>query len=308
MSEKVHCQQLWERLPHESLIILDRHYGQAPMLGALQPQCEARGSHFLVRVRDKLNVKARQAHADGSATVGVTLSEPAPADESLAKPAGARGRPRKHPACKVSELEVREVRGRVLRSSDGKWGEVRLWTSLSPQQASAEQLLRLDARRWEQEIFYKELKLQVNQGDLLGGQRTETAAQQVAAMMIACSLLAEERLAVAQSCEGEDVRRAGAVRISFSLCQECVVALKGIAGTHGRTGAGRTRQTCPSTDRRPAATMTPILPVQSPPPYQQMAAHARAIFNAHLETLRRLADCLATLGLNCGLNNTFETC
>jgi hypothetical protein len=103
--------------------------------------------------------------------------------------------------------------------------EVRLWTSLSPQQASAEELLELDARRWEQEIFYKELKLQINQGDLLAGQRTETAAQQVAAMMIACSLLAEERLAIAESCEDKDVQRAGAVRISFSLCQEYTAAL-----------------------------------------------------------------------------------
>jgi hypothetical protein len=226
MSEKVLCQQLWERLPPESLMILDRYYGQAPMLGELQPQCEARSSHFLVRVREKLNVKVQQPHADGSATVAVSLREAAePADDPPAKPVRACGRPRKHPAPKVSELKVREVRGRVLRSSDGKWVEVRLWTSLSPQQASAEQLLELYARRWEQEIFYKELKLQINQGDLLAGQRTETAQQQVAAMMIACSLLAEERLAVAGSCEDEEVRRAGAVRISFSLCQEYTVAL-----------------------------------------------------------------------------------
>ena len=44
-------------------------------------------------------------------------------------------------------------------------------------------------------------------------------------MMIACSLLAEERLAIAESCEDEEVRRAGAVRISFSLCQEYTAAL-----------------------------------------------------------------------------------
>lgn len=229
MSEKVLCQQLWERLPQGSLLILDRYYGQAPMLGQLQPRCEARSSHFLVRVRDKLNVKVQQPYADGSATVVVTWREPVtgaePAQEPLAKPARARGRPRKHAAAKVSELKVREVRGRVLQSGDQKWVEVRLWTSLSPQQASAEQLLELYARRWEQEIFYKELKLQLNQGDLLGGQRTETAEQQVAAMMIACSLLAEERLAIAGSSEDEEVRRAGAVRISFSLCQEYTTAL-----------------------------------------------------------------------------------
>jgi hypothetical protein len=111
-------------LPQEGLLILDRYYGQAPMLGQLQPQCEARGSHFLVRVRDKLNVKVQQSHADGSATVVVTWREPTstnePAQEPLAKPIRARGRPRKHSASKVSELKVREVRGRVLCRSGWK--------------------------------------------------------------------------------------------------------------------------------------------------------------------------------------------
>lgn len=102
----------------------------------------------------------------------------------------------------------------MLRSIEQKWVEVRLWTSLSPHQARADQLLELDARRWEQEIFYKELKLQVYQRDLLGGECPEKAAQQVAAMMIACSQLAEEHLAVAQGNEDEEVRRAGAVRSS----------------------------------------------------------------------------------------------
>lgn len=37
--------------------------------------------------------------------------------------------------------------------------------------ANAEQLLELHARRWEQELFDKELKLQVNQGILLAGQQ-----------------------------------------------------------------------------------------------------------------------------------------
>lgn len=119
---------------------------------------------------------------------------------------------------------MRAVRARVLNSS-GQWVEIRLWTSLSAQQADARQLLELYARRWEQELFYKELKLQINQGDLLAGQRTETSMQQVAAMMMASSLLAQERLAVAQASKEQTVRQAAAVRISFSLCQEYTVAL-----------------------------------------------------------------------------------
>lgn len=233
LSEKTLCQQLWESLPRHSLILLDRLYGQAPMLRELQEQCATREGHFLVRVRDRLNVKVQRACNDGSAEVTVTLREreeqpepagsgPGPAEVQPAK--AARGRPRKHPAQKISHLTVREVRGR-LRCADGQWAEVRLWTSLGVQQASAEQLLELYARRWEQELFYRELKLQVNQGTLLAGQRTETAAQQVAALMIACSLLAEERLAIAEVAQDKEVKQAGALRISFVLCQEYTAAL-----------------------------------------------------------------------------------
>lgn len=49
--------------------------------------------------------------------------------------------------------------------------------------------------------------MQVNQGTLLAGQCTETAAQQVVAMMIACSLLAEERLAIAEASPDKAVRQ-----------------------------------------------------------------------------------------------------
>lgn len=69
MSEKSLCQELWQALPTESLLILDRLYGQAPMLKELQHQCEPAGSHFLVRVRERLNVRVLQSCADGSASL-----------------------------------------------------------------------------------------------------------------------------------------------------------------------------------------------------------------------------------------------
>lgn len=221
LSEKVLCQQLWEALPPESLLILDRLYGQAPMLQQLQEQCMLKGSHFLVRVRDRLNVQVQQLCEDGSAQVAVTLRERNAVEQQKTK---GKTKHTKIKKIRVSYLSVREVRGRVYNQRAQQWLEVRLWTSLSVQQADAKELLALYARRWEQEIFYKELKLQVNQGDLLRSQRTETAIQQIAALMIACSLLAEERLAVAAIVGGE-VAQAGAVRISFSLCHEHTMAL-----------------------------------------------------------------------------------
>lgn len=231
LNEKALVEQLWEWLPQQSLLLVDRYYGQGPMLRELQRQCESRESHFLVRVRDRLNVKIQRPCGDGSAEVAVVLRESVPEpvgqtgmEAPLGEAVKARGRPRKHPRQKVSQRVVREVRGQVRRGN-GQWTQVRLWTSLSAQQAGAAQLLELYARRWEHELFYKELKLQVNQGSLLAGQRTETAAQQVAAMMIACSLLAEERLAIAEASADTEVRQAGAVRISFALCQEYTAAL-----------------------------------------------------------------------------------
>lgn len=44
-------------------------------------------------------------------------------------------------------------------------------------------------------------------------------------MLIACSLLAEEHLAIAEASSDKAVRQAGAVRISFALCQEYTAAL-----------------------------------------------------------------------------------
>ncbi|MBK8094747.1 MAG: hypothetical protein IPK32_22955 [Verrucomicrobiaceae bacterium] len=127
----------------------------------------AHAESLLVRVRQKLSVRVQSVHADGSAEVVVSLRErespcadssttaPSKADEKQTPEANkARGRPRKHPPMRQSELPVREIVGRV-RNAAGEWVKVRLWTSLSVQQGSARELLTLYAKRWEQEVFTK---------------------------------------------------------------------------------------------------------------------------------------------------------
>ncbi len=206
-SEQVLSQPLLEELPPRSLLILDRLYGQAPMLAALQRHCTAaREQHYLVRVRSKLAVKVKTPLADGSALVEVSLRDK---------------------ACHrivLDTLTVREVRGRVWSRAQNKWVEVRLWTSLSVEQAGAEQVMELYARRWEQEVFYRELKLQVARGGLLQSHTPETAQQEIAALLMACTLVAQERLEVAAQAGGE-VLKAGAVRISMRVCLEQTQAL-----------------------------------------------------------------------------------
>lgn len=198
---------LLEALPPQSLLILDRLYGQAPMLEALQAQCAVvRQQHYLVRVRTKLAVQVRALLADGSAQVEVALRDKA------------------SPRLVLKTLVVREVRGRVWSRAQNEWVAVRLWTSLGVAQASAEQLIELYARRWEQEVFYRELKLQVARGELLQSHTPDTAQQEIAALLMACSLVAQERLAVAAVAGGE-VQAAGGVRISLSICLEQTQAL-----------------------------------------------------------------------------------
>ena len=62
----------------------------------------------------------------------------------------------------------------------------------------AMQLLKLYGLRWEQENFYKELKISLRGGDVLHSHTPETAAQEVAALLMASSLMAGQRLAAAR--------------------------------------------------------------------------------------------------------------
>ena len=62
-------------------------------------------------------------------------------------------------------------------------------------------------------------------GDLLLSQTPETAAQEIAALLIASSLVAEERLACARHSEDDEVRQARVMRISFGWCVQLTTAL-----------------------------------------------------------------------------------
>ena len=90
---------------------------------------------------------------------------------------------------------------------------------MSSKQATARQLIALYARRWELELFYKELKLNLRRSELVQSHTPETAAQELLAMFMAARLLAEERLAAAAQSENDEVEQAGAVRVSFAKCR-----------------------------------------------------------------------------------------
>ncbi len=93
----------------------------------------------------------------------------------------------------VEWLEVREIRVRVGRPGH-RTHEVRLWTSLvDARTAPALELAQLYAQRWEHELYFRELKRQVRKTDLLQSHTVETAAQEIAALVLVSALLAAER-------------------------------------------------------------------------------------------------------------------
>jgi hypothetical protein len=200
-SEQALSLELLEQLPARSLLVLDRLYGQGPMLRALQEHCPRTQSEFLVRVGRRPAVQVLQRYHDGSAQVQMSLRQ--------------KNRPRRE----ALRLQVREVRGQVMSREKNQWVEVRLWSSLAPEQASAEDLLRTYARRWEQELFFRQLKLQLRRSELLQSHTPETAAQELLAMLMACRLIAEERMQAAALSDDAQVRQAAAVRISFAKCR-----------------------------------------------------------------------------------------
>lgn len=166
---------LLARLPERALLLADRLHGCAAFAAAAWSACQRVGSHFLIRARSQIKVQVVERFRDGSRLVKV--------------PVRVKGRPRE-----VSHyLELREIRVRVGRQ--GHRSQVlRLWTSLlDPEQAPAAELVRLYAQRWEHELYYRHLKHELRKTDLLQSHTVHTAAQEIAALMLASALLARER-------------------------------------------------------------------------------------------------------------------
>ncbi len=170
---------LLAQLPKAALLLADRLYGCAAALAQVQARCTAVGSHYLIRVRKNLKARVVQRLADGSTLLEVAVRDP------------------QNPRQIVQWLRVREVRLRVRRAGRGAQ-ELRLWTSLlDARSAPALELAQLYAQRWQHELYYRSLKVELRGGELLQSHTPETAAQEVAALVVATALVAQARAAAA---------------------------------------------------------------------------------------------------------------
>ena len=193
-SEAALAGQLLSRLPAESLLLGDRLYGNGAFISQLLAGAPAgHAQAFLLRVSQTPRPRLVRTLADAS-----TLVEVRPSRDQVA------------PLSRQAIL-VREVRGRVRRPG-GAWSEVRLWTSLLDAKAHpALELLALYARRWEQELAYRELKvdLRASGESLLASHTPDTAAQEIVALLVAMAMVARARLQIAEAAG------ATALRVSF---------------------------------------------------------------------------------------------
>jgi hypothetical protein len=129
--ERVLAKQVLSAQPAQSLLINDRYYGVPGLLDGLPAERER---HFLVRVKKNLPRRLLEVYPDGSALVEIGLGQ--------------------------AKRLVCEILGRVQRGGRGPATTVRLWTSLLDwRRCPAAQLLVLYGRGWEQEVFYKGLKV-----------------------------------------------------------------------------------------------------------------------------------------------------
>lgn len=167
--------ELLAQVPAQALLLADRLHGCAAFVAAARAACEKVGSHFLIRARSNIQVQRIKRFKDGSRRVRVPV------------------RQKGLPQVIVQWLELREIRVRVQRPGH-RAQELRLWTSLlDPKAAPASELIELYARRWEHELYYRELKRQLRKSDVLQSHTLETGAQEIAAVVLASALLARER-------------------------------------------------------------------------------------------------------------------
>lgn len=166
---------LLAQLPKGALLLADRLHGCAAFAVQALAACRRVQSHFLFRARSNVKGRVLQRYKDGSRLIRVPVRQ--------------KGNPNRI----TQWLEVREIRVRVGRKGHRRQ-ELRLWTSLLDwRSAPALELAQLYAQRWEHELYYRQLKRQLRQTEVLQSHTVETAAQEVAALVLASALLAAER-------------------------------------------------------------------------------------------------------------------
>lgn len=168
-------------LPLRTLLLGDRLYGSPSMIWEIKDQLAATQSAVLMRVRSDLKAKRVTRLSDGSWLVEVKVICP-------------------QTKRRLGTLKLREINAVIHYEGSDEPLELRLWTTLFDEvEFPAKDLAEIYATRWEEELFFRELKSHLHRkNNLLDSGTPETAAQEVMAQLLAASLIARQREAVAE--------------------------------------------------------------------------------------------------------------
>ena len=178
-----------QSLPDRCLILADRLFGIPSLMWELMPMLEKSAAAVLFRVKSNLKVTHIRQLTDGSWLASIPVIKP-----------GTR--------LKIGTLLLREIHAEIHYEGGAKPLALRLCTSLlDEKEHPVTDLVELYASRWEEELFFRELKNHLHGCDnLLDAQTPKTAAQEALAMLLAASLVAMQRDAVAERAGVEILR------------------------------------------------------------------------------------------------------
>lgn len=172
------AKKIWRYVPADALLLIDRGFGTTSNLHAALEAWAGKDVQWLARIRKNIKVTLLERLADGSALVEAPIHG---TDEN-----GKR--------VKLGTLRMREINYEVI-GRDGKRGAVRLWTSLlDAGKYPATEMAGNYARRWEHEVAYREMKLDVRSTPVLASHTPETARQEVLAVVLAMAAVTRLRI------------------------------------------------------------------------------------------------------------------
>ena len=187
--------RLYKKIPDNSLLCLDQLYGRKRTLYEIHQFLKDKdNAHFLVRWDERQNYEICEELADGSTLIKFCV----------------RKNSSPNPNQIVGELQLRmfEYEVRV----NGKNEKFVLVTDLLDEQLyPMHELKNLFRRRWEQEMYYYELKVILAKNRPLKDKTIQTVYQEIVALTLASFITASKRLEVT----GRDKAPAQPLRISY---------------------------------------------------------------------------------------------
>lgn len=192
------ARRLVKHLQADDLLLADALYGCGSFLAGLMNHNQKVPFAFVIKVKSDQQSQLLKKLDDGSCVVEVKI------------------RSTKRPADIVKTIQVREIEYET--QFDGKRKIHRLWTNLmDATEYPAEKIIDLYRQRWEHEGYFKEIKSELLDTEYLIGQTPETIHQEIVAMVLATSLIAQQRLETLRENKAADEElRYCSLRVSFS--------------------------------------------------------------------------------------------